>query len=169
MSEFQEISVEQLEVNPFTLINKEWMLITAGDEQKCNTMTASWGGVGELWGNYVSFCFIRPTRYTLEFVENKEYYTLSFFDEAQRAALGYCGSHSGRDGDKIKAAGLTTAYDQAAPYFQEAKLVFVCRKLYGQNFDPACFVDKSIDGKMYPDHDYHKMFVGAIEKVLIRK
>lgn len=166
---FHEKSIEELRVNPFTLINRDWMLITAGDSQKCNTMTASWGGVGELWGKYVSFCFIRPTRYTLEFLERKDFYTLSFFDEKYREALNYCGSHSGRDGDKIKAAGLTPLFDGAAPYFQQAKMVFFCRKLYGQKFDPACFVDKALDAQCYPKKDYHKMFVGAIEKVLVKE
>lgn len=166
---FHESDVEKLNVNPFTLINKDWMLITAGDEKKCNTMTASWGGIGELWGKYVSFCFVRPSRYTLEFLKKKDFYTLTFFDEAYRKALNYCGSHSGRGGDKIKACGLTPLFDQSAPYFEEAKLVLVCRKLYVQDFDPECFVDKSIDEQCYPQKDYHKMFIGAIEKVLIKE
>ena len=83
---FREISVEQLKDNPFTLINKDWMLITAGDAEKHNTMTASWGGVGELWGKYVSTIYIRPQRYTLEFVEREEYYSLCFFGPEYRQA-----------------------------------------------------------------------------------
>lgn len=169
MSEFKEMSIEELNFNAFTLINKEWMLVTAGNEEKCNTMTASWGALGELWSKYVSVIFIRPQRYTLEFIENEGYYSLCFFDEAQRGMLNYCGSHSGRDGDKIKAAGLTPAYDEAAPYFREAKLVFICRKLYGQKFDPACFADKTMDSQFYASKDYHKEFIGSIEKVLVKK
>ena len=168
MSEFREINVSELKINPFTMIDKEWLLITAGSKEKCNTMTASWGTLGELWGSYVSTVFIRPSRYTLEFVEQENFYSLCVFDEAYRKALSYCGSHSGRDGDKIGAAGLTPVYDEAAPYFAEAKLVFICRKLYGQKLDPACFTDPSLDAKNYPKKDYHKMFVGAVEKVLIR-
>lgn len=163
---FQEVDIKSLNLNPFTKIDKEWMLITAGREDKINTMTASWGGLGELWGLYVSFIFIRPQRYTLEFVEKEDYYSISFYGEKHRGALNYCGSHSGRDGDKIKEAGLTPLYDEAAPYFEEADLVFICRKSYKQDFDPSGFIDGKIDGTCYPDKDYHRFFVGEIVKVL---
>ncbi|MCI1955718.1 MAG: flavin reductase [Oscillospiraceae bacterium] len=169
MAEFKQISIEDLSFNPFTMINKEWMLVTAGSERACNTMTASWGSLGELWGRYVSTIYIRPTRYTLEFLNREKYYSLCVLDEKYRAALNYCGSHSGRDGDKIKAAGLTPVFGGAAPYFQEAKAVFLCRKLYRQDFDPACFLEKSLDAENYPKKDYHKMFIGSIEKVLVKK
>lgn len=112
---FREISVEQLKDNPFTLINKDWMLITAGDAEKHNTMTASWGGVGELWGKYVSTIYIRPQRYTLEFVEREEYYSLCFFGPEYRQALSLCGSKSGRDVDKDAATGLTPASTRPPP------------------------------------------------------
>lgn len=85
----KEIEIAQLSFNPFTKIDQEWMLITAGDAKKCNTMTASWGGLGVLWKKYVSFIFIRPQRYTLEFIEKEEYYSLCFFDEANRKTLNY--------------------------------------------------------------------------------
>lgn len=163
---FQEIDITKLSFNPFTMIDKEWMLVSAGNAQKCNTMTASWGGLGVLWNKYVSYIFIRPQRYTMEFLEKEDYYSLCFFDESERKALSYCGSHSGRDVDKIKETGLTPAYNEAAPYFEQAKLVFICRKLHGQNIDPACLIDKSIDGDCYPKKDYHKMFIGEIVKVL---
>jgi len=163
---FQEIDITKLNFNPFTKIDKEWMLITAGSAKKCNTMTASWGGLGVLWQKYVSFIFIRPQRYTLEFLQKEEYYSLSFFDESNRKALAYCGSHSGRDGDKFEKSGLTPVYDEASPYFEEAKLVFICRKMHEQTIDPACFVDPTIDSQCYPQKDYHKLFVGDIVKVL---
>jgi flavin reductase (DIM6/NTAB) family NADH-FMN oxidoreductase RutF len=166
---FHEIEIAKLNFNPFTKIDKEWMLITAGNAEKCNTMTASWGGLGELWKKYVSFIFVRPFRYTLEFLEKEDYYSLCFFDESNRKALSYCGSHSGRDGDKIKAAGLTPVYHEAAPYFEEAKLVFICRKMHGQVIDPSGFIDKTVDPECYPQKDYHKMFVGSIEKVLVKE
>ncbi|HCR42939.1 MAG TPA: flavin reductase [Ruminococcaceae bacterium] len=169
MSGFKEISVEELKFNAFTVINKGWMLVTAGNSEKCNTMTASWGALGELWNSYVSMIFIRPQRYTLGFIEKENYYSLCFFDESKRSALNYCGSHSGRDGDKFKAAGLTPAYDEAAPYFKEARLVLICRKLYGQQLEPSCLADKTIDAKCYASKDYHKEFIGSIEKALIRE
>lgn len=163
---FHEKDIASLSFNPFTKISQEWMLITAGSEEKCNTMTASWGGVGILWGKSVSFIFIRPSRYTLEFLEAGDYYSLSFFAPGDRAALNYCGSHSGRDGDKLKPAGLTPVYTENAPYFEEAQTVLICRKLYGQKLEPSAFADSSLDGKNYPQKDYHKLFVGEIVKVL---
>ena len=162
---FREISVEQLKDNPFTLINKDWMLITAGDAEKNNTMTASWGGVGELWGKYVSTIYIRPQRYTLEFVEREEYYSLCFFGPEYRQALSLCGSKSGRDVDKDAATGLTPCFDQAAPYYEQARLVFLCRKLYRQDMEKSAFLDKGLLEKWY-DNDLHRMFIGEIVKVL---
>lgn len=162
---FREISVEQLKDNPFTLINKDWMLITAGDAEKHNTMTASWGGVGELWGRYVSTIYIRPQRYTLEFVEREDYYSLCFFGPDCRQALNLCGSKSGREIDKDAATGLTPCFDEAAPYYEQARLVFLCRKLYRQDLEEGCFLDKGLLEKWY-DNDLHRMFIGEIVKVL---
>ena len=88
---FKEISIDTLKINPFHKISKEWMLITAGDEKKSNTMTASWGGVGIMWGKNVATAYIRPQRYTKEFVDNSEYFTLSFLPEEKREALNVCG------------------------------------------------------------------------------
>lgn len=162
---FREISVEELKDNPFTLINKDWMLITAGNREKHNTMTASWGGVGELWGRYVSTIYIRPQHYTLEFVEREDYYSLCFFGPEYRQALNLCGSKSGREVDKDAATGLTPCFDEAAPYYEQARLVFLCRKLYRQDLEEGCFLDKGLLEKWY-DNDLHRMFIGEIVKVL---
>ena len=162
---FREIAPQELQDNPFTLIGKDWLLITAGNREKCNTMTASWGGVGELWGKYVSTIYIRPQRYTLEFVEREEYYSLCFFGPEYRQALSLCGSKSGRDVDKDAATGLTPCFDQAAPYYEQARLVFLCRKLYRQDMEESAFLDKGLLEKWY-DNDLHRMFIGEIVKVL---
>ncbi len=162
---FKEISATELHENPFDLIGKKWMLVTAGDENKCNTMTASWGGIGVLWNKNVVFSFIRPQRYTFSFIEEKEYYTLSFYEEEYRPILNLCGKLSGRNIDKIKETGFTPLFDQKAPYFAQASLVLVCRKLYGQFIDPACFIESKLESN-YEKKDYHKMYVGEIVKVL---
>ena len=162
---FREISVEQLKDNPFTLINKDWMLITAGDADMHITMTRSCGGVAQLWGKYVSTIYIRPQRYTLEFVEREEYYSLCFFGPEYRQALSLCGSKSGRDVDKDAATSLTPCFDQAAPYYEQARLVFLCRKLYRQDMEESAFLDKGLLEKWY-DNDLHRMFIGEIVKVL---
>ena len=101
------VSPESLKDNVFKLISQDWMLITAGDRTKFNTMTANWAGLGFLWYQPVSFCFVRPQRYTFEFMEKSACYTLSLFTEQHRDALSLCGSQSGRDLDKVQAAGLT--------------------------------------------------------------
>ena len=161
----KKIDVKSLQDNVFSLIGDRWMLITAGTAERCNTMTASWGGVGELWGKYVSTIYIRPQRYTLEFVEREEYYSLCFFGPEYRQALSLCGSKSGRDVDKDAATGLTPCFDQAAPYYEQARLVFLCRKLYRQDMEESAFLDKGLLEKWY-DNDLHRMFIGEIVKVL---
>jgi flavin reductase (DIM6/NTAB) family NADH-FMN oxidoreductase RutF len=163
--EFKEIKPESLMDNPFKIIGSDWMLITAGAPGSFNTMTASWGGMGVLWERKVCFCFIRPSRYTYEFVERSENFTLSFFGERFRKALQFCGSRSGRDTDKVKGSGLTPVNDGGFVHFAEARLVLACRKIYSQDINPAFFLDPSIGG-MYPKKDYHRMYVGEIKKCL---
>ncbi|MDD5952705.1 MAG: flavin reductase [Oscillospiraceae bacterium] len=166
---WETIAPSELTFNPFTLIGSEWMLVTAGNETKHNTLTASWGGLGVLWKKDVSFVFIRPQRYTMEFMAREDYYSLCFFDKSHRSILAYCGAHSGRDVDKDKQTGLTPIFDEAAPYYAQARLVMICKKMACQQLDPKCFIDPTIDGDIYPTKDYHNLFVGSIEKVLIRK
>jgi flavin reductase (DIM6/NTAB) family NADH-FMN oxidoreductase RutF len=132
-----------------------------------NTMTASWGGLGVLWERKVATCFIRPTRYTYEFAERSQYFALSFFNEKHRRALTYCGTHSGRHSDKAKEAGLTPVKEGGFVYFEEARLVLACRKIYAQDIDPGRFLDPKIDD-MYPQKDYHRMYIGEIVKCLVQ-
>lgn len=165
---FQEIKPSELNKNPFTMIGKEWLLVTAGDEQKANTMTASWGGLGVMWGKEVAFIVIRPQRYTKEFIDSQDHLSLCVLNESHRKTLSYLGTVSGREEDKIQKSGLTLAFNESAPYFQEADTVLICKKLYAQEFHPECFLDTQLDQKWYPDHDYHTMYVCEIEKILQR-
>lgn len=165
---FRKIDPESLaseQTNPFKMIGKDWMLVTAGDENGWNTMTASWGFMGVMWGKNVATTVIRPQRYTKEFIGNTEFFTLSFFDESQRKALSYCGSHSGRDVDKAKETGLTPVFTDNTTAFEQAKTVVVCKKLYVQNMTPECFTDVSIDGQWYANKDYHVQYIGEIVAV----
>jgi flavin reductase (DIM6/NTAB) family NADH-FMN oxidoreductase RutF len=164
---FHEIDVKKLTASPFSLIGDVWFLLTAGGENAYNTMTASWGGMGVLWGKNVVTSYIRPQRHTLSFIENEDLFTLCFFDETYRDALKYCGSHSGRDVDKAKETGLTPVFDRGTTYFAEASLVLICKKMYKQDFDPACFLDPAIE-KNYANKDYHRMFIGEILCALSR-
>ena len=162
----KEIAAASLPFAPFDKIGKGWMLVSAGTPERCNAMTASWGGLGVMWGKNVAAIVIRPQRHTLPFLEQNDHYTLSFFDEAHRAVLNYCGSHSGGENQKISAAGLTLVPGENVPVFQEASLTLVCKKLYRQPMDPAGLLDPALNEKWYPDKDYHILFVGEIEKVL---
>ena len=163
---FEKIDPKALDQNVFSLIGDQWMLITAGTREACNTMTASWGGLGMLWGKPVATVYIRPQRYTLEFVEREDTFTLCFFGEEYRKALALCGSKSGRYMDKVKECGFTVATAEGAPYFDEADLVLVCKKSYWQDMDPTHFLDGEIDSKWYPEKDYHRIFIGEILEVL---
>lgn len=166
---FKEISAEELQFNPFTKIGKEWMLVTAGDENRHNTMTASWGGVGVMWGKNVVSVYIRPQRYTKEFVDANDTFTLSFYDEAWKKALGICGSKSGRDCDKEAEAGLTPYYVDGTTAFEEADMILICKKQYHQDMAPEHFDVKENDEKWYPEKDYHTMYMAEIVKVLVRE
>jgi flavin reductase (DIM6/NTAB) family NADH-FMN oxidoreductase RutF len=164
----KQVRPDALTDNAFKLIGKDWMLITTGLPGSFNTMTASWGGLGVLWEHTVAFCFIRPTRYTYEFMERSPVFTLSFFEERHRKALSFCGSHSGRDTDKIAGSGLTPEHDGDFIYFAEARLVLLCRKIYFQDISPDCFLDPKIHN-LYPGRDYHRMYVGEIVKCLMKE
>lgn len=162
----KQVDPKTLDANFFSLLSDRWGLLCAADGEGCNPMTVSWGGAGILWNKPVVTAYVRPQRYTFGLMEAEQYFSLSFLPEELHAAMALCGSKSGRDIDKVKETGLTVLSDQAAPYFAEAELVLVCRKLYAQDFDPACFVDKEVDEKVYPTKDYHRMYIGEIVATL---
>jgi flavin reductase (DIM6/NTAB) family NADH-FMN oxidoreductase RutF len=166
---FKEIRPVDIEDNLIRLIGEEWMLITAGTTGHFNTMTASWGSMGEMWSMPVCFCFVRPQRYTYEFMEANDAFTLCFFDEAFKPQLNFCGSRSGRDTDKVSECGFTPApAANGSVYFEEARIVLECRKLYFHDIEPANFLDDSIM-KNYPKNDFHRMYIGEITSVLLRE
>lgn len=159
----QKIDIKEILCNPMEKIGREWMLITAGTEKTgYNTMTASWGQLGCVWGKPTSVVFVRPQRYTKEFIDREEYYTLAFFPEEYRKALGYLGSHSGRDEDKVAKVGLTPVFSDKSTWFREASLVLVCRKLYRAPILEEGFLDKELMEADYPHRDFHDLYVGEI-------
>ena len=163
----EHITPFELNENLFSLLDREWMLITARDPEtgKINTMTASWGGFGILWNKPVAFVFIRPQRYTYEFTEKTEGLTLSFFSEEYRDALKLCGRVSGRDCDKIARAGLTPMIIGERAAFEEARMVMSCRKLYADDLKECAFVDPALLSN-YSAKDYHKMYIVEIEGII---
>ncbi|ERK30370.1 flavin reductase [Clostridium intestinale] len=169
MSTFVEIKPEELTENPFKLIGSDWTLITAEKEGKVNTMTASWGGLGIMWGKPAAYIFIRPHRYTKEFVDASDTFSLTFFDNSFKKQLGYLGSTSGRDEDKISKSNLTITHEGSTPYFEEAKLTVICKKLYAQELSPKSFSVDGFDDKFYQDKDYHTMYIAEVQKVLLKQ
>ena len=167
---FKEVEFTQVKDNVTDLLKNMWGLVTAGDSNACNTMTVSWGAVGELWGRDMATVYIRPQRYTEEFLNSNDYFSLSFYKpEDKKRIHGVCGSKSGRDVDKVKECNLTPCFDEKAPYFDEAELVLICKKVAKSKFDPKDFLDSSIEKDWYPQKDFHYIYYGAIEKVLISK
>ncbi|MBR5496130.1 MAG: flavin reductase family protein [Oscillospiraceae bacterium] len=164
---FKEISPYEIANNAFSLISKDWMLITAGDKQNHNTMTASWGSIGFLWNKPIATIYVRPQRYTFEFLEQNDTFTLSFFDEEYRDALKLCGAKSGREINKDKETGLVPLETDGATYYEQARLVLVCKKLYFQDITPDNFIDDTIDSN-YANKDYHRAYIGQIVKVLAK-
>ncbi len=172
MSQMKEIALENLPVNPFDMIGKEWMLITAKKGEQVNTMTASWGTMGVMWSHNVVCVFIRQSRFTKEFVDAADSFSISFFPESEKKTLAYLGSTSGRDEDKIAKAGYNVILEGETPYFAEAKTTLICKKLSKHSIGSEGMLDETILPKWYAGTDegnYHDMYIGKIEKVLVKE
>jgi len=167
---FNRTDINKFDAKVFNLIGNEWFLITAGEKENFNTMTASWGTLGVLWNKPVAICFIRPTRYTYGFAEESDIFTMSFFADEYKHILKFCGANSGRDTDKIKETGLlplTTENNGIS--FEQARLVFECKKIYFDDLKPVFFIPEDIDEKIYPEKDYHRMYIGEILSIYNKK
>ncbi|MDD4076986.1 MAG: flavin reductase [Bacilli bacterium] len=153
--------IYQFSENIFKIVGKDSALLTAGTPSGFNTMTIGWATIGVLWGRNVLICFVRPSRYTFQFMENTDVFTVSFFDEIYNNKLVYLGSHSGRDEDKVKKCNLTPEYLAQGITFDEARLAFVCKKIYCQDLEQELIAEK-IKVRYYPQGDYHRMYIGEI-------
>lgn len=164
----KQVDIKTLTLNPMNLIGDGWMLLTAGTKASgWNTMTCSWGHLGSIWGNNMptAVCYVRPQRYTKQFMDENPVFTLSFFD-GYKKEMAYLGSHSGRDEDKVAKTGLTPVYEDDCTYFAEAKLVLVCRKLYQAPLTEAGFVYPETVEENYPKRDFHDLYIGQIVRTL---
>ena len=163
-----DIPFEQFAVRPVTAWEKDWLLLAAGDLSTgdWNCMTVGWGAFGRMWARPMALIVVRPIRHTYGFTERFDTFTLSAFPETLRPALDYCGSHSGRDGDKAKAAGISPVAARLvqAPAFAEAELVVECRKMYVDPLEPRHFLADWIEAS-YPKKDYSTMYFGEIVAV----
>lgn len=160
---FERVSISDIECHPFTVLDRDWALVTAGELGHMNTMTVSWGGLGTLWNKPVATVYIRPQRYTKQFVDSNDRFTLSFFNGAYKKELGVLGVKSGRDGDKVAEVGFTPVAVGDSVSFEQADLVLVCRKLYTDAIESEHFIDPSIEAACYPEHDYHILYIAEVE------
>ncbi len=162
----KEINPLDLNENVFKVIGKDWFLITDDKDGKCNTMTASWGGMGVLFNKNVVTIYVRPSRYTKSFLDADDRFSLCVMPEKYRDQLKYCGKVSGRDEDKIKKCGFTLNEELNTVYFNESRLVFICKKLYEQQLDSKLLKDNNLRETFWND-DVHVMYIAEIEKILL--
>lgn len=167
-TQYHEIKAGEIERNVFSLIGSDWLLVTGGNREKFNSMTASWGGMGVLWNKNVAFIFIRRTRYTLEFIEKQPEFSLSVYPEQYRnELLRIFGRKSGRDCDKVAESGFTpveTPFGTIA--YAEASLVMSCKKLYAGQLVKDNILDQAARTTMYaPDEEAHQVFIAEITGV----
>ena len=171
---FEEVDISSIVINPPAEFGKKWMLLTAGNKDKgYNTMTIAWGHMGAIWDMHrhvnplpTLVCYVRPQRYTKKLIDSERMFSLSSLSEGYKKTLLYLGSHSGRDGDKISATGLTPTFSDGTTYFAEAETVYICRKIYQAPIKEEYFIDHEIVDFNYPAKDFHDMYIGEIVKVL---
>lgn len=157
--------MKEFNAKSFEVFDKEWALVTAGTKDSCNAMTISWGGLGTLWGRPVATVYVKPVRYTWNFMKENDYFTVSFYDEQYRKALGVFGSKSSRDTDKVKETGFTPVYLENAVTFREAKTTLLCRKIYTQDLDIDAIPDFARE-RYYTEEAPHTMFIGEVIDIL---
>lgn len=171
MGLFQKVEPKAFEFNVFSLFDDQWFLLTAGDFEKkdFNTMTISWGSMGIMWNRPFVQVAVRPTRFTYQFMNRYDYFTLCAFPEKYRFALQILGSRSGKDGNKIADSGLTPIISPSGQgvAFEEAQLIIEAKKIYWDDFDPQKFVDPTIE-ENYSQNDYHRFYFGEIVNIFKR-
>lgn len=168
MSTFKEINIKDFNFNPYELKQK-WMLVTAQKEGKVNSMTASWGGFGVMWNKEVAFIVVRPQRYTKEFIDATDSFSLTFFNDSYKKTLNYLGKVSGKDEDKMSKIELTTVFDENIPYFNESETTIFVKNMYAQPLAEEFFIDKDPIEKWYPQKDFHTLYIAEISKILVKQ
>lgn len=161
---YKKITIKEFDLNPFDSIGEGWLLITGYKDGVVNTMTASWGGLGILWSKPVATVFVRPERYTKEFIDQTDYFTITFFN-GYKKELGILGTKSGRDGDKIKEVDFHVEMIEDLPSFQEGTHMMICKKLYVDSLKQEKFLDQSIFTKNYTKGGINDMYIAQIESI----
>ena len=174
---FHSIKPVQITENIFSLISKDWFLMSAEKEGRVNPMTVAWAAAGILWQKPVMMCAVRPERFTREFLDASDVFSLTVFDNSYRKMLGYCGTVSGRDQDKVKESGLTVAHSGEVPYFEECRMAILCKKLCVTPLKEEDFLgDKEFTQKWYGGDNhadgtgggYHLLYIAEITDILVK-
>ena len=166
--DFRSISPKELTDNVFKLLGDDWALLTVKDGDKINPMTVGWGGFGVMWGKSVVYAVVRPERYTHDLLDRQNGFSLTFFDESYKKQLGLCGRQSGRDTDKVAECNFNVLLEGDVPYFEEARIAIICKKLYASDFKREDFLcDDTMIDKWYGG-GFHTLYIAEIEKVLIK-
>ena len=153
--------------NIFEQFDKKWALLTAGSKDDFNTMTISWGGLGTIWNKPVATVYVRQSRYTHDYMDKNEFFTISFYSLQYKPILGVLGSKSGRDIDKIHDSKLTPKKAGKSVSFEEAEVTIVCRKLMKQTIASEN-MPEDIVGQFYADNDLHDMYIGEVTDIIIK-
>ena len=166
---FQPVDLDDILEGAFRFGGDTWALLTAGDEEKANTMTVAWGGLVYVWNRTCAVVYVRESRYTKEFIDTQKKFSLSFLDHGEYGGLkSYLGSVSGRDEDKIEKAGIHLNYYEGIPFIDEAKSVIACKVLYKQLMKEESFVSGRLIADHYAKGDYHWIYFAEVKQVMIR-
>ncbi len=165
---YKTIKCEDIQKNPFALFGDEWALLTAGNETSFNTMTISWGGLGVFWQKNVVTTYVRPTRYTYEFCEREDYFSVSFPGKEARKDMALLGKLSGRDCDKLSQTSQTVDFCDGVPFIANSNLVLICKKLYSTDIVLGENQPKEIE-QLYPIKDYHRIYISEVVKAFVKE
>lgn len=157
--------MEKFDIDAFNIFDKEWALVTAGNIDNYNTMTISWGGLGTLWNKPVATVYVKPNRYTYKYMEENDYFTVSFYDEKYKKALGILGSKSGKDCDKVALSGLNAIKADNCVTFKEAKVTLVLKKIYFSDLTDENIPD-DVKERYYLDEPIHRMYIGEVVGII---
>lgn len=173
MTSFRSISPGEFTTKPVELFGSDWPLLCAGTKDDFNSMTIGWGAVGQIWGMPYTSVYVRPTRYTHEFMDKYEYFSIVVFDRSFKESLATFGTESGRDIDKMNFPGLTPDFSYNAPVFHEANLILICKKMYRQEIDKDLLISeyktKVIEefySKGVSYNNFHTIYYGEITNIL---
>jgi flavin reductase (DIM6/NTAB) family NADH-FMN oxidoreductase RutF len=171
---FNEISPEDISDNVFTLMGKDFSVITAGNKEQYNSMVGSGGGMGFVFKKPGIWSIFQQSRYTLELILREQTYTISYFPDEYKKQLMFLGSKTGRGNNKMKEVELTSVKTPSGNItFKEARLIFECKLVQVTTPDFNDFYAQEAKewiNEMYKDpNEIRKYVFGEITHVWIKK